>query len=255
MKCKVAHLFVAHLFVALFGLAAIAQPGEPAGNPARDATGFLPVPTEPAEFSPAPATNASAAPAPTAGAATSIVPGTTNSSYVLDDKYRLMPGDSVSFFIKEDRTNAIPLLVSDSSELDIPYIGRLNASGRTCKQLAEEVKALLEKDYYHRATVIIGVNQRTKVLGSVYVFGPVRTPGPVLIPAGETFTASKAILRAGGFMDFANKKEVKVVRKTATGNTTFKVNMVNVLEKGMTEQDVPLEPEDFIIVPQRAFNL
>jgi hypothetical protein len=30
--------------------------------------------------------------------------------------------------------------------------------------------------------------------------------------------------------------------------------MVDVLEKGKTESDVALEPEDFIIVPQRAIN-
>jgi hypothetical protein len=35
---------------------------------------------------------------------------------------------------------------------------------------------------------------------------------------------------------------------------TLKVNMVEVLEKGNTDQDVPLEPEDFVIVPQRAVN-
>ena len=58
----------------------------------------------------------------------------------------------------------------------------------------------------------------------------------------------------GGFGDFANRKSVQIVRKTPTGNRTFRVNMENVLEKGKTEEDVTLEPEDFIIVPQRAIN-
>jgi protein involved in polysaccharide export with SLBB domain len=247
MKCK-----LALQFLALSVLVAIAQTSEPAKVPPRDPAGFLSIPPEPTATNPAPVATPTAF---TVSNPTNPPATAADSSYVLDDKYKLMPGDSVSFQIKEDRTNAFPLLVAESSELEIPYIGRLNVSGRTCKQLAEEVKGLLEKDYYHRATVIIGLNQRSKVLGTVYVFGPVRVPGPVLIPAGETFTASKAIMRAGGFMDFANKKEVKVVRKTATGNTTFKVNMVNVLEKGNPEDDITLEPEDFIIVPQRAFNL
>jgi polysaccharide export outer membrane protein len=88
----------------------------------------------------------------------------------------------------------------------------------------------------------------------VYVFGPVRNPGPVEIPSNETFTAGKAILRVGGFGDFANRKAVQIVRKTPAGNRTFKVNMENVLEKGRIEEDITLEPEDFIIVPQRAIN-
>jgi len=82
----------------------------------------------------------------------------------------------------------------------------------------------------------------------------VRTQGPIDVPANENFTAGKAILRAKNFNNFANKKEVKVVRKSPTGNVTFKINMVDVLEKGKTESDVTLEPEDFIIVPQRAIN-
>lgn len=215
-----------------------------ADSSARDTAGFLPpVLANTAATS----SNSNTTPDPVAPR---IAPG----SYVLDDKRKLLPGDRVSFQIVEDRTNAIPLLVAESSELDVPYIGRINVAGKTCKELAGEVKTLLEQDYYYRATVIIGLDALAKVLGKVYVWGPVRVQGPIDIPANETFTAGKAILRAGGFGDFANKKEVKVVRKTPTGNVTLKVNMVEVLEKGKTDQDIPLEPEDFIIVPQRAVN-
>src|SRR5688572_16876937 len=156
----------------------------------------------------------------------------STTGYVLDDKHKLVSGDRVSFQIVEDRTNSIPIMVAESVELDVPYIGRVSVAGKTCKQAAEDIKALLEKDYYYKATVIIGLDALSKVLGRVYVFGPVRTPGPVEIPSNETFTAGKAILRVGGFGDFANRKAVQVVRKTPTGNKTFKVNMENVLEKG-----------------------
>jgi len=184
--------------------------------------------------------------------------------YVIDDKHKLIPGDKLSFQILEDRMLKGPkgepkgdpksLVVTDSSELDLPYIGRVSVADRTCKQSAEEVKTMLEKEYYYRATVIIGLDQVSKVLGKVYVLGPVRTQGPIDIPANETFTAGKAILRAGGFSDFADKKDVKVIRKTPTGNVTYKLNMVDILEKGKTENDIVLEPEDFVIVPQRAIT-
>ena len=235
---------VVHSIGRLLCLAALGQSAGAVDQPAREVNGFLTPVSAAAAGSPT-ATNATAAALDSA-----IVPG----AYALDDKRKLLSGDRVSFQILEDRTNAIPLLVAESSELDIPYIGRISVSGKTCKELASEVKTLLEKDYYYRATVIIGLDALAKVLGKVYVWGPVRTQGPIDIPSNETFTASKAILRAGGFGDFANKKEVKVVRKTATGNVTLKVNMVEVLEKGKTEQDIALEPEDFIIVPQRAVN-
>lgn len=235
------HIFI-QLLAAMACLATLGQTVGTTNSPARRSDGLLPPPVE------------SAVAAPTTTNAALPLVAVATGGYVLDDKHKLLPGDRVSFQITQDRTNAIPLLVAESSELDIPYIGRINVAGKTCKELADGVTTLLEKDYYHKATVIIGLDALTKVLGKVYVWGPVRTQGPIEIPANENFTAGKAILRAGGFGDFANKKEVKVVRKTATGNVTFKINMVDVLEKGKTESDVTLEPEDFIIVPQRAIN-
>jgi protein involved in polysaccharide export with SLBB domain len=64
-------------------------------------------------------------------------------------------------------------------------------------------------------------------------------------------------LRAGGFGDFANKKSVKVVHGGATegaAKQNFELNMVDILEKGKTEKDVILQPDDFIIVPSRLIN-
>lgn len=206
---------LAYWLLALSCLTVVAQPGEPAPVPPRDPAGFLPVTTVPTESTPP---SASAPTASTVAAATNPpAPGseTAVGNYVLDDKHKLMPGDRVSFQIAEDRTNAVSLLVAESADLDVPYIGRVSVSGRTCKQLADDLKAALEKDYYHRATVIIGLDALSRVLGRVYIFGPVRAPGPVEIPANENFTAGKAIMKAGGFGDFANPKKVQIIRKSA----------------------------------------
>lgn len=182
--------------------------------------------------------------------------------YVADDKYKLRAGDKVSFQILEDRMFdekdvPKPLTVADSGELDLPYIGRIAAADRTCKEVAEDIKARLEKDYYYRATVVLALDVANKVLGRVYVWGQVRTQGPVELAVNETMTAGKAILRAGGFGDFANKKKVRVVRggqTEAEAKQTFELNMVEILEGGKTEKDITLQPDDFILVPSRLIN-
>jgi polysaccharide export outer membrane protein len=179
------------------------------------------------------------------------------SAYVLDDKHILQPGDIISFQILEDRDPSMQLLVADSHELDVPYIGRISVADKTCKQLARELKALLEKEYYYQATVIVGLNSVNKVRGKVYLWGQVRKPGAVDLLLDQKLTAGKAILMAGGFADFANKKKVKIVRGASGGSgatQSFEVDMVDVLENNKTDKDVVLEPEDFIIVPARAVN-
>src|SRR5438094_792015 len=49
----------------------------------------------------------------------------TLSGYVPDDKYKLRAGDKVSLQILEDRDLPKSLVVTDSGELDAPYVGRL----------------------------------------------------------------------------------------------------------------------------------
>jgi polysaccharide export outer membrane protein len=188
-------------------------------------------------------------------AANTIINAT--SSYVLDEKHVLQPGDIVSFQILEDRDPALQLLVADSRELEVPYIGRISVENKTCKQLAKEIKGLLEKVYYYQATVIVGLNLVNKVRGKVYVWGQVQKQGAVDLLFDQKLTAGKAILMAGGFGDFANKKKVKIVRGSngGTGATkSFEVNMIDVLENNKTDEDVVLEPDDFIVVSARAVN-
>ena len=180
-----------------------------------------------------------------------------SSSYVLDDKHVLGPADVVSFQILEDRDPALQLLVADSRELEVPYMGRISVENKTCKQLAKEIKGLLEKEYYYQATVILGLNLVNKVRGKVYVWGQVQKQGAVDLLFDQKLTAGKAILMAGGFGDFANKKKVKIVRGSTGGagvTKSFEVNMVDVLENNKTDEDVVLEPDDFIVVSARAVN-
>jgi protein involved in polysaccharide export with SLBB domain len=182
-------------------------------------------------------------------------PGATNSMDALDDKHKLAIGDHLSFRIVEDEEDPKPLLVTDSGDLEFPYIGRFPAVDKTCRQLARELKAELEKEYYYHATVIIAVDVMAKNRGRVYLVGPVRMPGPQEIPSDEVFTLSKAILRAGGFTDYADKKNVRVTRKGVdNAEQILKVNVSEILDKGKTESDLKLEAGDLIVVPERLIR-
>lgn len=80
--------------------------------------------------------------------------------------------------------------------------------------------------------------------------------GPQEIPDDESYTVSKAILKAGGFSDFADKKKVKLIRAKGgdASKRTIVVNVSDIWEKGKVENDVTLEPEDLIFVPARLVN-
>jgi protein involved in polysaccharide export with SLBB domain len=178
----------------------------------------------------------------------------TNSMSVLDDKKRLGSNDYISFRVVEDRDNdSQRLRVNDNGELEVPYVGLVPARGRTCKDLAYTIKGLLEKEYYYHATVILAVDRVSeKSRGRIYVYGSVKAQGPQEIPADESYTVSKAVIRAGGFGDFANKRKVKVTRKSGQD---FTVDLKRVIEEGHTDEDIALQPDDQIYVPQRLINM
>ncbi len=181
---------------------------------------------------------------------------TTVSMDVLDETRKISRGDVLNFRIIEDQDPPVSLVVNDSGDLEAPYVGRVRAEGKTPRQLAFELKTLLEREYYHRATVILGLDMiGTRSPGRYYISGAVRSIGPMEIPPNEEFTVSKAILRAGGFSDFANQRKVKLTRQQPDGSTkTFEVDVKEVIERGRHEKDMEVLPNDSILVTERLIN-
>jgi protein involved in polysaccharide export with SLBB domain len=90
--------------------------------------------------------------------------------------------------------------------------------------------------------------------GKIYVLGQVKQSGPIEVPADEVFTVSKAILKAGGFSDLADKRKVRLIRggisSDATDQNTLIMNVADVWEKGKTANDFPVKADDMIFVPK-----
>ena len=195
----------------------------------------------------------------------------------LDDERKLMIADVLSFQVLEDGEPTKRIIVTDSAEVDMPYIGRVKAEGRTCKDLAFEVKGRLEKDFYHRATVIIGLDYNAygsrnpaKASGEdgtgrrvatasaedgYTLMGQVSIPGVFPLRPDFDFKLSHAILQSGGFQKFANNRRVRVLRKNDRGDLeTVTVNLRDVMDKGKLEKDLVLKKGDVIIVDKKLFN-
>ena len=188
--------------------------------------------------------------------AAGIVAGTT-SMEALDSSRRLGAGDRLSYRVVQERRAPLSLMVTDGGEVEVPLIGRVRANGRTCRELAETIKPLLQREYFIHATVIIGLDAASmKSRGTVYVSGQVRQQGSIELPPEDRLTVSKAILKAGGFAEFADKRKVKLVRnKPGGGVETIVVDVDAVLNKGQIDKDPALRPDDRIIVAQKFINI
>ena len=175
----------------------------------------------------------------------------------LNDTLKLNVGDPIFYRVVEDKEDPVPLVVLETGEVEIPYLARIQAVGKTCKAFAYEVKQALEKDLYYHATVVIGIDLQRKSRGRITVVGKVGRAGTLEIPGGEIFTVSKAILAVGGFAEFASKSKVKIVRKTGpkpTDKQEIIVDVAAVLEKGELQKDQEVKSGDMIIVSERLIN-
>ena len=201
-----------------------------------------------------------------------VTAASLTSMEALDDKVGLEAGDTVSFRVIEDRDDPVTRVVTDTGEVDFPYIGRVKVNGKTCHQVALEVKKLLEIDYYKHATVIVGLDlivgqDKSKPRDFVWVVGQVRTEGPVELSKVQTMTVSQVILRAGGFGDFADQRKVKLIHRGSSSSgagseppDVSKIKDGDVIDvksvfDGKSSVDPVLKPGDYIIVPKKWVNI
>jgi len=174
----------------------------------------------------------------------------------LDDKRTLAPGDRLSFRIAEEGDEPVLVTVASSGEIDFPYVGRVKSSGRTCKAVADEVRHLLEKSFYSKATIGLALETASTLpMGTYFVTGQVMRQGAQEIPRDREVTVAAAVLEAGGFADFADRRRVRLIRPSREGGTKrFTVDVKAVLEKGDASKDMVVQPGDYIVVPERMFN-
>ena len=126
--------------------------------------------------------------------------------------------------------------IKEDGTITMPDIGKVKAAGKTAGELQDTIHDLYVPAIYRRATVTVNVGDRV-----YYVRGEVKAPGRQVY-LGEV-TVTRAITSAGDFTDFADRKDVWLIR--ANGQR-YKVNCYKALEH--PETDPPVYPGDQIEV-------
>lgn len=172
---------------------------------------------------------------------------------LLDDKRELQVGDYMVYQVLEERESPALLFVNDRGMLDIPLIDPVEALGRTCKDLAYDIKAKLEESFFYRATVLLKFQNANNSRGRIRVMGRVSRPGPLEIPADDILTVSMALMRAGNTLGGADLSHVEVLRSDGIDDESEErliVDVRDVIENGNLSADRVVHPGDVIVVPE-----
>jgi polysaccharide biosynthesis/export protein len=135
------------------------------------------------------------------------------------EEYRVGPGDKLRIEVYKDSQLSQSVQVRPDGKITLPLVGDLEATGRTPIELRDTIAKSL-KEYVTNPTVTVIVVEA--LASQVFVMGEVSRPGPVQI-FGPT-TIVQVLAMAGGFKEFANTKDVLVLRPNGTGVQTMRFN-------------------------------
>jgi polysaccharide biosynthesis/export protein len=156
--------------------------------------------------------------------------------------YRLAIGDKLRVEVYKDPQLSQSLQVRPDGKVTLPLVGDVSAAGLTSLELRDQLTTAL-REYVTNPVVTVIVVETVPPL--VYVMGEVARPGS--IPLNGPMSVLQALAMAGGFREFANTKDIRVLRRTSRGIQTIAFNYKNAV-KG-EGPPVMLQPGDTVIVP------
>jgi polysaccharide export outer membrane protein len=152
--------------------------------------------------------------------------------------------DVLSIVFWRDKEMSADVVVRPDGKISLPLLNDVVAAGYTPEDLrAQLVKAASKFLEDPNATVVVKeINSR-----KVFVTGQVGKPGTY--PLVGEMNVLQMIANVGGLLEYADEKNIVVVRNEQGQERRFKFNYKDVVRGKNVAQNIPLKPGDTIIVP------
>jgi polysaccharide export outer membrane protein len=149
---------------------------------------------------------------------------------------------AVNFWRDADMTGDVT--VRPDGRITLPLLGEFQAAGLTPDALNRTIKEAASK-LFEDPTVTVSVREIKS--RKVFITGNVATPGAHALT--RELTVMQLIAMAGGLTEFADKKNISIIRNEVGQQRTFKLNYSDVAKGKRLEQNLSLKPGDTVIVP------
>lgn len=176
--------------------------------------------------------------APPASGPGGKIPGTLE----LDQKtYVIGAEDVISVIVWGQSALTGNHVVRPDGRISVPLAGEIQATGLTPQQLEAAIAARL-KDANLILDPHVSVGLTAVHSKKYFINGEVNHPGgfDLVVPT----TVMEALVSAGGFKDFANKKHIYILR----GNKQLRFNWNDAVKGKHPEQNIYLEDRDIIVI-------
>jgi len=178
------------------------------------------------------------------GSTTAASTNVTAASATVPAGYVIGPADVLSIMFWRDKDMSADVTVRPDGKISLPLLNDITAAGLSPEQLRgrilEAAARLLEDP---DATVVV------KEIRSRNVFITGNVTKPATYSLNSDMTVLQLIAVAGGLLEYADSKNIVVIRNENGHQQYHKFNYNDVVrQKGMA-QNIPLKPGDTVVVP------
>lgn len=159
--------------------------------------------------------------------------------------YRISAGDILEITTwKEPDLSRPEVRVRTDGKISFPLLNDIQAAGLTPMEMKRNMEEGL-KNYVSSPFVTITV--RAPESQKIYVLGEVIRTGEY--PLTKNLTVLQAFALAGGFTEWASKKEIILLRSEDGKDKIYRINYKEITKGEDLSQNIPLKADDTIIVP------
>ena len=160
------------------------------------------------------------------------------------ETYKIVPGDVLAIDGGKNPTMSKDVRVDEQGFINLIYLGKVEAAGKTKSEVESEVDAAYEESgYFTDSQVSI-----TVATLFYYMDGHVRLRGRKRYI--RQMTLYQAIVDAGGFTEYANQGKVRVLRPQPDGEVSVYVINLRRIMIGRDPDTFVVRPNDTIFVPR-----
>lgn len=145
---------------------------------------------------------------------------------------------------KEPDFSRNEIIVRLDGNISFPLLDDVYAAGLTPTQLKRRIETKL-KNYVASPSVTVTV--RNAASKRFYILGEIRNTGEY--PLVKKLTILQAFALAGGFTEWASKKEIILFRRESGKEKVIRINYKDILKGKDFSQNVFIKTDDTIIVP------
>jgi polysaccharide biosynthesis/export protein len=158
--------------------------------------------------------------------------------------YLIGPNDLLSIHVWKEPELTQNVVVTPDGRISFPLIGEIVAQGKTVTDLKQDISDKLQKFVTAPEVTVIVTESRSRM---IYVVGQVASPGSY--PLAPDMTAIQALSAAGGFAEWADNKNIVIIRREEGKESQIKFNYREFVGGRNLAQNILLKPGDTIVVP------